>query len=100
MISDAFAPYYGRTFSVAATTSSANTALDVNAQSVRIVNTGTVAVHFRIAEASTTATTSDPVVGPSSSLLVKKTQGHGNIAIRTNTGTATVFVCPGDYGLV
>lgn len=97
---DTFAPYYGQTFSVAATTTSANTAtLNTAAKSVRIVNTGTVAVHFRIGEASQTATTSDPVVGPSSSIVVMKPEGHGNIAIRTNTGTATVFVTPGDYGL-
>lgn len=100
MIESAFSPYYGRTVSVAATTTSANTQINADAQTVRIVNTGTVAIHFRIAEAATSASTNDPVVGPSASLLVMKAQGHANIAIRTNTGTATVFVTPGDYGLV
>lgn len=97
---DTFSPYYGATISVAATTTSANTAIRADAKSVRIVNTGTVAIHFRIGEGTQTAGTSDPVVGPSGSLTVMKSEGHGNIGIRTNTGTATVFVTPGDYGLV
>lgn len=99
----AFSPYFGQTQSIAATTTSASVTLSgtgVQSKGMLIANSGTVPIHYRCGEGAQTATTADPVVLGGESRVFLKQDGHNTVAIRTNTGTATVFVCPGDYGVV
>jgi hypothetical protein len=89
----------GATVALSATTTSSNAAILADATSVRVVNLGTVATHLAFGSAGAlAATTADLVLGPNESVTLFK-GAASRVAARTATGTATVYVTPGEGSL-
>lgn len=86
----------GGSITISATSTSSSAALATNAGNVlKISNTGSAAVHFRVGAGSQTALTSDTVVAPNSVLYVPIDSAAAQIGMRTPSGTATVYVSRG-----
>jgi hypothetical protein len=93
-----FAPGYGTGITVAATTTSSNTALRGGSQQVCVTNKDAAnAIYFRTTPASdAVATAADYIVLPGQQVSVTRAQDHAFIAIVTAAGTASVHVIIGD----
>jgi hypothetical protein len=85
----------GATATLSATTTSSSAAILADATSVRVVNLGTVATHLAFGGSAVAATTADLVLGPNESATLFK-GAAAYVAARTATGTATVYVTPGE----
>lgn len=82
-----FSPRYGANLVVAPAVGSANSAINQQDQYVRLTNSGANICYVRIGEAAQTATTADLALLPNSTTLVRKSEGHANIAYISATGT-------------
>ena len=98
MSDKAFNPKAGATQTVSATTTSASVTVDADCPNVVITTVGSVAVHVRMGKGAQTATTSDFVVHGNATINLFKGWDVDTIAIRTASGTATVYVTPGTGG--
>jgi ATP-dependent protease ClpP protease subunit len=84
----------GATVTLSATTTSSNTTLFGNSNTVEVVNIGTVATHVAFGSAEAlAATTADRVIGPNATVVMHK-GGATRVACRTASGTATLYVTP------
>ena len=88
----------GATVTLSATTSSSRVELLADATAVRVVNLGTVATHLAFGGSAVAATTADLVLGPNESATLFK-GAAAYVAARTATGTASVYVTPGEVSL-
>jgi hypothetical protein len=87
----------GATIAISATTTTAASAITAEATNVRVTNMGSVATHVAFGNATLSATTADLVIGPNESTVLFK--GNASyVAARTATGTATLYVTPGEGG--
>lgn len=100
----AFTPRQGATLKRTCTTTSAKVDLTTGADAPQVrlsaVNGASSAtvVHVILGTTGTTptATTSDFVIPIGQSLIISKSQSYTVVAARTDTGTADLYVTPGD----
>jgi hypothetical protein len=93
-----FSPRYGSNLVVTPAASSANSAINRQDTAVRLVNTGANVCYVRVGEAAQTATTADTPVRAGSELIIRKADGHANIAYISAAGT-TLNIQTGEAGL-
>lgn len=89
----------GQSFSVAASTSNANTQLNptqIGASVYRVYNAGQVPVHVRWGNGAQTAATTSMALAPGAVELFGKLPEWDNVAVITSSGTATVYFTPGE----
>lgn len=97
-----FAPVYGGTVAVSATTTSASGTLGAAgtaATALLVSNAGTVAVAVRVGTGAQTATIADCVILGGQSRVLAKAPGADTVAAITASGSATVYVTPGEGGV-
>jgi hypothetical protein len=94
-----FSPGYGSGIAVSLSTTNATGALVKNASSVRVTNTGAVAVFFKIGESTAVATNVDLYLAAGATIIVNKAIYHDTIAAITASSTATLQVICGEGGL-
>jgi hypothetical protein len=96
-IQASFGPSYGTGVTVSPTTSSASSTLGLGSKSLVITNlSATVASYVRVGTGSTTATTADYVVLPSSQVSISKDQDANTVAYITASGTGSLHIMAGE----
>jgi hypothetical protein len=96
-IQASFGPSYGTGVTVSPTTSSASSTLGLGSKSLVITNLSTtVASYVRVGTGSTTATTADYVVLPSSQVSISKDQDANTVAYITASGTGSLHIMAGE----
>lgn len=94
-----FMPGYGSGIAVSLSTTNATGALVKNASSVRVTNTGAVAVFFKIGISTSVATNKDLYLPAGASIIVSKGVDQDTIAAITASSTATLQVICGEGGI-
>jgi len=94
-----FNPGYGSGIAVSLTTTSAQGLLVMNSSSVRITNTGAVAVYVKIGDSTVVADTDDLYLAAGATIIVTKSLYHDTIAAKTASSTATLQVICGEGGV-
>jgi hypothetical protein len=98
----AFSPISGGTKSISVTTTSGGVALNAAGSDafqlrLSVVNAATgFGVHVKTGVSAATATTADLYVRNGESVVISKPKDHAFVAARTDAGTATLFITPGD----
>ena len=89
----------GATVTISASTTSAHAAISDQGEHVRVLNLGSVAAFICFGRGATlTATVADGVpVAPNEAVTLFK-GACVRVAAITNSGTASVFLCPGEQG--
>lgn len=93
-----FNPHRGANQVVTPAAASASIAIEANAKSVRLVNSGAGICYVRIGTGAQTATTADTPVRAGSEVVVMKAEGEDTLAHISAAGT-TLNVQPGEGGL-
>ena len=86
---------YGNTATLSGTTTSSSGTVPKETNSMRIVNTGAVAIFVKTGNGSATATTNDIPLAAGADVLLYKDPTHDTVAVRTASSTATVYVAAG-----
>ena len=96
-IQASFGPAYGTGVTVAPTSSSASSTLGRGSKSLVITNLSTtVASYVRVGTGSTTATTADYVVLPSTQVSISKDQDANTVAYITAASTGSLHIMAGE----
>ncbi len=98
MPTNQFSPRYGSNLVVAPGAASANSSINGQDSADRLVNTGANVCYVRVGEAAQTATTADTPVRAGSEVIIRKADGHANIAYISASGT-TLNIQTGEAGL-
>ena len=93
-----FQPRRGVNLTATPGAASASVALDSQAKSVRLVNTGANICFVRIGAGAQTATTADMPVRAGSEIIVSKGDGDDTLAHISATGT-TLYIQTGEGGI-
>lgn len=93
-----FEPVRGETKTISATSSSSGVTLTLNLPSLLVQNAGTSAAFYRtcVSSSGCTATTSDTPILSGAILVLHRPSTHYYVAAVTASGTATVYVTPGN----
>lgn len=83
------------TVSISATTTSANSAIAGDAQVVQVTNPGTTVAFVAFGPTGVVATAADIPIGAGQTLYLHKS-GAAFVAALMASGTATIYVCPGE----
>jgi hypothetical protein len=97
-IKAAFQPRRGVNLTATPGAASASVALDSQAKSVRLVNTGANICFVRIGSGAQTATTADMPVRAASEIIVSKGDGDDTLAHISAAGT-TLYIQTGEGGI-
>ena len=96
-IQASFGPSYGTGVTVSPTVTSASSTLGLGSKSLVITNLSTtVASYVRVGTGSTTATTADYVVLPSSQVSISKDQDANTVAYITASSTGSLHIMAGE----
>jgi len=99
-MSQQFSPHYGSGVSIAATTSSGNTAFTANGANALAISLDSITgatVFVKIGDTAQTATTADlPITGAGGLYIVPIDGTDDNIAGVTASGSSTVRIIPGN----
>ena len=96
-IQASFGPAYGTGVTVSPTATSASSTLGLGSKSLVITNLSTtVASYVRVGTGSTTATTADYVVPPSSQVSISKDQDANTVAYITASSTGSLHIMAGE----
>jgi hypothetical protein len=85
----------GATVSIAATTTSGFVGVSADAQVVQVTNSGTTVAFIAFGPTGVVATAADIPIAGGQTLYFHKA-GSAFIAALMASGTATIYVCPGD----
>jgi hypothetical protein len=92
-----FKPHYGTNLTVTPAAASASSPINATDKSVRVTNSGATLGYFRIGTGATTASATDVIVLPSTSIIVEKGDGQDTIAYISAVGT-TFSIMTGEGG--
>lgn len=90
-----FAPTYGQTKTLNASTSSSSVNIQTGQKQMYVANEGTVTVFIKSGVGSQTADATDFPLLPGQAEVLTKGHSHDTVAAVTASGTAKVFVNPG-----
>lgn len=86
----------GPTVTLSATTTTSNGNINAGSAALRVVNAGTAAAFIRWGTGAQTAVITDLPILPSSMEIFCIPPSATNVGVITGTGTATVYVTPGE----
>jgi hypothetical protein len=86
----------GSTVAVSCTTTSADETISGHKGQIVVYNAGTVAVFMRTGIGAQTAVTTDYPVAPGSTQTLSIPTNHNTVGAITGSGTATLYVTPGE----
>jgi hypothetical protein len=93
----AFNPAYGTGVTVAPTNTSASSTLGVGTKALVITNLSTtITSYVRVGTGSTTATTADYPVLPSTQITLSKAQDQNTVAYVTAASTGSIHIMAGE----
>lgn len=85
----------GNTATLSGTTTSSSGTVPKDTNSIRVVNTGAVAVFIATGRGSATAALTSTPLAAGADVLLYKDPTHDTVATRTASSTATVYVAAG-----
>lgn len=97
-VRSAFNPRRGANSIATPAAASASVAIDANAKSVRLVNSGANICYVRIGTGAQTATTADTPIRAGSDLILAKAEGEDTLAHISAAGT-TLNIQTGEGGI-
>ena len=100
MIYGPFAPRYGAGQTIATSVASAATTIGVGSKCLRLMNLdATNAIHVRVSQGTSTATTADLMLRPNQTIIIQKAQDADTVAHIAAAGTPNLRVEPGEAGI-
>jgi len=100
MIYGPFAPRYGAGQTIATSGTSGTTTIGLGNKCLRVMNLdSTNAIHVRVSQGASTATTADLMIRPNQTIIIQKDQDFDTVAHIAAAGTPNLRVEPGEAGI-